>query len=81
MAILYVVEPIKKQVQISLCGVISIYNRRFFEILKVLLYDLCNEKASTYAKNSSKKQQKAAENFFDCFLDGKGCVPQQYDYG
>ena len=81
MAILYVVKPIKKQVQISLCGVISIYNRRFFEILKVLLYDLCNEKASTYAKKQFKMQQKAVEKVFDCFLDGKGCVPEQYDYG
>jgi len=67
MAILYVVEPIKKQVQISLCGVISIYNRRFFEILKVLLYDLCNEKASTYAKNSSKGNKKQSKKFSTAF--------------
>ncbi len=67
MAILYVVKPIKKQVQISLCGVISIYNRRFFEILKVLLYDLCNEKASTYAKNSSKCNKKQSKKFSTAF--------------
>lgn len=42
---------------------------------------ICVTKKRVRTQKTVQKQQKAAENFFDCFLDGKGCVPQQYDYG
>ena len=42
---------------------------------------ICVTKSEYVRKKQFKRQQKAVEKVFDCFLDGKGCVPEQYDYG
>lgn len=42
---------------------------------------ICVTKKRVRTQKQFKMQQKAVEKVFDCFLDGKGCVPEQYDYG